>query len=97
MKNKKRKKDWRTDYPIIFSFSFLGSLGVKGGINAKQAGGSTTHMADRVGLGEVTDKNVGQLRLLNQVIFPVQYHDKFYNDLFNQSSDFTRLGFFLLI
>ena len=31
-----------------------------------------------VALGEVTPNNVGQLRKLNSVIFPVAYTDKFY-------------------
>jgi hypothetical protein len=31
--------------------------------------------------GELTEKNVGQLRLLNTVVFPVNYNDTFYRDL----------------
>ncbi|KAI8145606.1 acyl-CoA N-acyltransferase [Fennellomyces sp. T-0311] len=35
----------------------------------------------RISLGDVTPNNVGQLRKLNQVIFPVNYGEKFYQDV----------------
>ncbi|KAI7859328.1 acyl-CoA N-acyltransferase [Circinella umbellata] len=37
--------------------------------------------SERIALGDVTCNNVGQLRKLNQVIFPVNYGDKFYKDV----------------
>lgn len=35
----------------------------------------------RIELGELTPHNVKQLRLINKVIFPVSYNDKFYKDV----------------
>jgi hypothetical protein len=32
-------------------------------------------------LSSLTDKNLGQLRVLNAVTFPVSYSDKFYEDI----------------
>jgi hypothetical protein len=43
--------------------------------------------------GELTEKNVGQLRLLNTVVFPVNYNDTFYRDLLNDPT-LTRLALF---
>ena len=31
---------------------------------------------------EVTQKNVEQLRLMNELIFPVRYNDQFYKDVY---------------
>ena len=31
---------------------------------------------------EVTEKNVEQLRLMNELIFPVRYNDQFYKDVY---------------
>jgi ribosomal protein S18 acetylase RimI-like enzyme len=31
--------------------------------------------------GEITEKNIGQLKILNSSIFPVKYNEKFYSDL----------------
>jgi hypothetical protein len=31
---------------------------------------------------EVTEKNVEQLRLMNELIFPVRYNDQFYKDAY---------------
>ncbi|KAL6042725.1 N-alpha-acetyltransferase 50 [Balamuthia mandrillaris] len=44
-------------------------------------------------LGHLTEKNIGQLKLLNSILFPVHYDDKFYRDLL-LSPEFTRLAFF---
>lgn len=41
--------------------------------------------------GEITEKNLGLLKVLNRSIFPVQYNDKFYTDLL-ASPDLCRLG-----
>ena len=32
----------------------------------------------RIDLGDVTPHNIKLLRKVNQVVFPVSYHDKFY-------------------
>ena len=47
---------------------------------ATAAGGGAAAVAssELVSLGEVTPNNVGQLRKLNAVIFPVPYSDRFY-------------------
>ena len=44
-----------------------------------------------VELGEVTPHNIKQLKRLNQVIFPVSYNDKFYNDVL-EVGELARLG-----
>jgi hypothetical protein len=48
-------------------------------------------LSSRIDLGEITDKNIGQLKLLNAVIFPVQYREDFYKGVL-ASPDLTRLG-----
>jgi hypothetical protein len=46
-----------------------------------------------IDLGDLTDKNVGQLKILNAAIFPVKYNDKFYTDLLLPGrEDLTKLG-----
>jgi len=40
--------------------------------------------------GEITHKNMGQLKVLNAVIFPVKYNDKFYSGLLH-SVEFSKL------
>ena len=50
----------------------------------------------RIDLGEVTDKNIGQLKLLNSVIFPVQYRETFYKDVL-AFPELTRLGSVFLL
>jgi hypothetical protein len=37
--------------------------------------------AFRVGLGDITPNNLGQLKRLNSVLFPVAYSATFYKDL----------------
>jgi hypothetical protein len=44
-----------------------------------------------ISYGEVTEKNLGQLRALNTAIFPVKYNDKFYSDLLNHV-EHSKLG-----
>lgn len=34
-----------------------------------------------VDFGDLTEKNIGQLRLLNQQLYPVQYQERFYRDI----------------
>ena len=35
----------------------------------------------RIELGDVTQHNVRQLRLINRLVFPVIYNDRFYEDV----------------
>ena len=42
---------------------------------------------------KITEKNIGQVRILNLHCFPVIYRDSFYEQLL-VNSDLTRLGFF---
>lgn len=49
----------------------------------------------QLSFGEVTPKNVEQLRKLNLAIFPVRYNEKFYNDLSNAPvQSYTHLAYF---
>ncbi len=41
--------------------------------------------------GEITEKNIGQLKVLHSAIFPVTYNDKFYLDLV-ESVQYSTLG-----
>lgn len=41
----------------------------------------------------VTDKNIQQLRILNNAILPVRYQDKFYKDIL-KSDTFTQLAYY---
>eukprot|EP00051_Salpingoeca_urceolata_P027776 m.483237 g.483237 ORF g.483237 m.483237 type:complete len:174 (-) comp22838_c0_seq1:43-564(-) len=47
----------------------------------------------RMELGELTPHNVKQLRLLNSVVFPVSYNDKFYKDVLNVG-EYAKLAYF---
>lgn len=54
--------------------------------------------AHRISLGDVTPNNLGQLKRLNSVLFPVNYSEKFYKDVL-EVGEFAKLGrifFFLL-
>lgn len=43
-------------------------------------------------LGDVTEKNMRQLQILNEATFPISYHGRFYEDILRDLT-FTRLGF----
>jgi len=43
--------------------------------------------------GEITEKNVGQLQVLNSVLFPVKYNEKFYTDLLRLHTPLTVLAY----
>ena len=45
-----------------------------------------------IDLGDLTEKNVGLLKLLNQTIFPVKYPNDFYTNLLSSSASYTKLG-----
>ena len=48
-----------------------------------------------ISFGELTPKNVEQLRKLNLAVFPVRYSDKFYSDLAASPVQlYTHLGYF---
>ncbi len=50
-------------------------------------------MPSEAEFGDLTEKNIGLLRLLNQSIFPVRYNDKFYKDLLLPGrEELTKLG-----
>jgi hypothetical protein len=46
--------------------------------------------------GEVTEKNIGQLRLMDTINFPVTYYDPFYRNIItnvqHSNEDWTKLG-----
>ncbi len=46
----------------------------------------------KITLGQVTEKNVGAFRMLNNSVLPVTYNDKFYADLVKTPQDFTKMG-----
>jgi len=46
-------------------------------------------------LGDLTEKNIGQLKILNTAIFPVKYNDKFYTDLLlPEREGLTKLAYY---
>ncbi|KER33372.1 acetyltransferase, GNAT family [Opisthorchis viverrini] len=47
----------------------------------------------RIELGQLTQHNIKQLRLINQVVFPVSYTEKFYTDVL-KNSHMCRLAYF---
>lgn len=46
----------------------------------------------RIDLGDITDKNIGQLKLLNKTVFPVTYGAPFYKSVLSDSNYETKLG-----
>ncbi|CAG8533666.1 14237_t:CDS:2 [Ambispora leptoticha] len=51
---------------------------------------TTSH---RIALGDVTQNNMGQLKRLNSVLFPVHYTDRFYKDVL-EVGEFAKLAYF---
>jgi len=48
-----------------------------------------------IDFGDLTEKNLGQLKVLNAAIFPVKYNDKFYTDLLLPGrEDLTKLAYY---
>jgi hypothetical protein len=45
----------------------------------------------RIALGDLTPNNIGQLRVLNSTLFPVNYSDKFYKEVL-EVGEFAKLG-----
>lgn len=59
--------------------------------------GKRIRVPARVNFGELTPNNVGTLRKLNTVLFPVAYSDKFYKDVLDHEvtpEDFSKLIFY---
>jgi ribosomal protein S18 acetylase RimI-like enzyme len=48
----------------------------------------------KLDLGNLTEKNVGQLKKLNKATFPVVYDEGFYQDLLQKHLRFCQLGYF---
>lgn len=44
-----------------------------------------------ISLGQLTDKNIKQLKVLNSVVFPVHYRDSFYDALLRKT-ELSQLG-----
>ena len=47
----------------------------------------------RIDLGDVTPHNIKLLKKVNQVVFPVVYHDKFYKDVL-EAGELAKLAFY---
>lgn len=49
----------------------------------------------RVTFASLTPNNIGTVRKLNSVLFPIKYSEKFYNDILQPDvEDFCKLGSF---
>lgn len=46
----------------------------------------------RIDLGDLTDKNVGQLKMLNKTLFPVSYKEPFYKAVLSNPDYLSQLG-----
>ena len=54
---------------------------------------STANHSPRVTFSSITSNNLGTVRKLNSVLFPIKYGDKFYKDLLlPEVEDFCKLG-----
>jgi|tagenome__1003787_1003787.scaffolds.fasta_scaffold14317030_1 hypothetical protein len=56
--------------------------------NNKTTKQTTVH---RIALGDITLNNLGQLKKLNTVLFPVNYSEKFYKDVL-EVGEFAKFG-----
>ena len=53
----------------------------------------STNKSPRVTFSSITPNNVGTVRKLNSVLFPIRYGEKFYKDiLLPEAEDFCKLG-----
>lgn len=57
---------------------------------------SSSSFSDRgvTELGDITPHNIKQLKILNSVVFPVSYNDKFYKDVL-EVGELAKLGLYL--
>ena len=54
---------------------------------------SKTRPAERITTSALTTNNLGTVRKLNSVLFPIKYSEKFYNDIVQpQVEDFCQLS-----
>ena len=54
---------------------------------------SMSNKSPRVTFSSITPNNIGTVRKLNSVLFPIKYGDKFYKDiLLPEVEDFCKLG-----
>ena len=54
---------------------------------------STNNKSPRVTFSSITPNNLGTVRKLNSVLFPIRYGEKFYKDiLLPEVEDFCKLG-----
>eukprot|EP01126_Amoeba_proteus_P045598 TRINITY_DN5116_c0_g1_i10.p1 TRINITY_DN5116_c0_g1~~TRINITY_DN5116_c0_g1_i10.p1 ORF type:complete len:205 (+),score=24.80 TRINITY_DN5116_c0_g1_i10:63-677(+) len=68
----------------VVSTQSTGSSTMEGQVSRKKC---------QIGLGQLTDKNVKQLKILNAVVFPVKYRDPFYDSLLRKP-DLSQLAFY---
>merc|ERR1712203_1087994 len=62
--------------------------------NKDSSGDSSKKSASvRVDLGDITPHNIKLLKKINQVVFPVVYHDNFYKDVL-EAGELAKLAFF---
>ncbi|GAB5592717.1 N-alpha-acetyltransferase 50 [Umbelopsis nana] len=52
-----------------------------------------TVTSSRISLGDLTPNNIGQLRVLNSTLFPVNYSDKFYKEVL-EVGELAKLAYF---
>lgn len=52
-------------------------------------------MATSSDLGDVTPNNLGQIRVLHKVLFPVNYGENFYTELL-EAGEFAKLGTYIV-
>jgi len=57
------------------------------------AAASSPSAKARIDLGDITPHNIKLLKKVNQVVFPVVYHDNFYKDVL-EAGDLAKLAFF---
>ncbi|PWZ01109.1 acyl-CoA N-acyltransferase [Testicularia cyperi] len=62
---------------------------------ARSAAPVRSHLPKRIDVAQLTPNNLGQLRKLNSVLFPVQYSERFYKDVLDPDvGDVCKLGLF---
>ena len=64
--------------------------------NTKKMGEENRKQVARTDLGILTVHNINQLKLLNSLLFPVEYRQPFYDDLMKKP-ELTKLGLFLFV
>jgi len=62
-------------------------------VNPSESASSAGCHKARVDLGDITPHNIKLLKKVNQVVFPVVYHDNFYKDVL-EAGELAKLAFF---